>query len=750
MPYSDKMQIPPVVFYGLDTHSNEVFGNQTGAAYVRNMDFRPVGGMKKRAGLTEITIDGSRNSPVGTVDSVDTVMALHKQDAGDAFLVAVRGAVPSRTELDTTGWVELHARMEAGAVWVGQVGPFTEFDPTTSANYKGECLYMVNGEDEPFIITGDTAQTYEETISNTSIASTGIGTAITVTLSSAPAGAALANGDWVVITGAAGVLGTVLNNVPFRIEVISTTSFYLLESDGSRYLAPNAGAVSPAGSTNLRPQAIRRWPKLNYNATVANQITGYPDRWEDPDAAGGSTWPAGGDPDWPAGICLVGEGAYQRMFAYGFDKDPDRLDFSELGVPWHFGYADYEGVVTSAGEDGGFLYVNRGDGDRIIGVREFLGYTVVFKQQRIYIYSGSPGDGWALVRTLDTGAVSDRSIIQVGNQLMYWSMSGPRALSATEAYGDLATSGLAYICHEEVKKVTESAVRKIFAFHDYDNERVLWFAPYDGSTSTDMVFAHYYASPDAPDRWSQFDGEYAEVNAMAEIGPPLAQTRRVYAASRHHHVYLANAGTTDGIEGYTVAYDGGSGTPFTVGETVSWAPSAGTGIVKTHFGDGTDGFLYIEWVTGEPPEDNAAVTGATSGNSALFNGAPTITYYNIVAEYRTRWLDLGGVDWTKRVLNMNIVIGDAGAGRMKMYYAWDYDSNWTETTEAVRSRGAEGAYWGSAVWDSFTWGVTGRTMRRHAISDLGSLFRLRIYDDSQFGLQVHGLSLDVRVKGDRG
>jgi hypothetical protein len=74
--------------------------------------------------------------------------------------------------------------------------------------------------------------------------------------------------------------------------------------------------------------------------------------------------------------------------------------------------------------------------------------------------------------------------------------------------------------------------------------------------------------------------------------------------------------------GYRFAYDGESGGPFQVGETLTFGGGAGTAILAELVDQGTTGYMIVSEPSVSVPVNNATITGGTSGATALINGTP--------------------------------------------------------------------------------------------------------------------------------
>ncbi len=690
--YREMAEMQPIRIGGLYTNVTPLAQVSDKGRVVRNVDLRPRGGGRKRDGLLCIEAGpGTRTNPPPDDDTspVEFSGALIRQSEGAQYAVFSKGKWLSRWEVDGgSPCREVYAGLQSGYPVRSVMAPFSENDPA-DINYLGECLYAVNGQDEPLIFTGLATNSFADSYTGggCTIGASNPGDPVLVTLDSASD--EVVDGNWCWIAGVSDPADLV-SSQPWRMERVSGTEFYLLNYDGTRVSWPGPGALGITVYTGiyLTPRAALRWPLGKY-ATDNTRQRGYPERWVDPEEEGLSGWPTG-TPDWPKGIEFVGEGLQSRMFAWGFDTDPDRIDYSELGVPYNFlksdvDAADEASATSSPGVDGGFFYCVRGDGDRVIAVREFRGLIIVFKTNKTYIYSGSPGaDGWGIVRALDVGAVSDRSIVRAGNMLLFWSHDGPRAIQPSDVYGDLLAGSLGYEIIDQVERVTRSARDQIHAAHDIENERILWFTPADGSNTPNLVFAYYYPLADeGRGEWSLFDGRYAEMRDTAAFDREVVASTGMVGANENGFAYEMNAGAVDDYD-----YNSES--------------------------DEYDIPVPIEMV------------------------------------YETFWLAPGGIQLSARGLKAIIVYGETGSGNIKLHYAWDFDTEWKDASDILRlHRGAEGAYWDRMVWDDFIWDETGRGMAAYALHDIGKILAMKIEDTGIYGLEVVAVALDLRMKGDR-
>ena len=433
------------------------------------------------------------------------------------------------------------------------------------------------------------------------------------------------------------------------------------------------------------------WPALVYHATPASQVRGYPDRWEDPVGDGSVT-------DWPGYLSLLGRGFGAQLVAWGFALDPQRIDFSEAGVPYNFGLRDLAAPPVDVDAeiapvlDGGFFYAERGDGDPVVSVRSFRDYIVVYKKFRILLYAGistltdpAVENPFVLQGSLDSGAVSHESVVLVGNDHYFWSPEGPRRLSATAAYGDVLEDIVSREIQEIVSTVSRPNLYKIIGRHEAEFGRVVWHLPAEGAADNNLAVAYYYPSQlDPAGRWAVFEGRYAEMVSTVMGHPASSDFNVAYGATYDGGVFQMNA---TGVDDYTDDV-----TPGTFDVPVP-----------------------IELV------------------------------------YDTRWVVVSDLLHNNRALFMRAVVSDEGFGAMKFYYAWDYSNNWTLMEEAIGGVIDSGAgYWNHFNWDSgVLWNGSSRALINFALAGTGSIIRFRVSDDSPTSCGLGGLVLDARVKGAR-
>lgn len=729
----DRLNLPPILFGGLNTRVTELYVQGIDSPDMLNVDLAPYGSIVKRSGLLapQVSSPSARYvGPGGIYAEVSTMAGAYPNPSNAAEMVKVlrrysdektllysyrSGSIYAKNLDDTThNWTDLFSSFTTGLYASSSVADFTDEGPAAATmDYYGDCLYLTNGINEPTIMLGaDSMGSATQNIASVSVDGSGN---VQLTFSAAHN---LAEGDIIHISNLdddpVDFYDDLLNGTVWHANVQTGTIIHLINRATYVKLTKPGGALFLPATGNISKllDAVIRWPKGLYDAV--NGTRGYPDRWNDPDLTAGSAFPYG-TPDWPKHIVTHGEGVASRMFAWGFARDPNRIDYSELGAPYNFLKNDVmaaseSAATTSPSIDGGFFYVEKGDGDRVVAVRELFGLIIVFKRYKTVIYQGDIGIDFRPIQTLPGGAVSDESVIRVGNDLYYWSDDGPRSLRGTQQFGDIQIGAIAEDIQTVINRVTPTWLPRIFAHHDPANRRMLWFVALDGNLEASHALVYYY--PDRHDpagRWSLFSGRYCEMTGTA-VGSDFATDRMdIWGANRDGWVYQMDR----------TAHD------------------------------------WYDW----------------NGSSLAFDTEHVIDMY-----YVTRWYDLEMTDLRARGLFMDVLINEEGVGDAEFYIGHDYLSSYKQITEIMWASGSSEGYWDYSEWnypdltdvtdptcitvvttppppiedtELLYWDTTGRTYQRYRLTELARLIRFRIQDDGIRTLGIGGLIIDFRSKGTR-
>ena len=394
----------------------------------------------------------------------------------------------------------------------------------------------------------------------------------------------------------------------------------------------NGAPIIALGQDSLTEDLISHPDGAYGDGTADSGTTGYP-----------STW---GADHWPTAMRVVGVGRGSRMHAWGLADDPNKVYYTELDVPWNYlrSNVDYPGVSAQPLIDGGYYWVERGDGDKIISVVDMFSYTVIFKKHRTFIYTGDPGDvnGWRLHHIFPVGCVSDRAWVKVGNDILFWSEDGPRSLSAVQEHGDLSDASLSGKISSLVKAIVPSSFERICGYHDALNQRVVWFIPLAGSNHNDTAYVFYYGT----NSWAKWNGAATEVKDVIKVTADSTNVERFIAGTFDNGIVLLHSGFDD--------------VDLDIADTDDLYSSAGLANIAQDY--------YTNWINAGEISDVARVMwlDVIAGDE----GPQVDIYYQ--TDLNTEWVQV-----------QRIIKSIGGAGMQWGKFAWP-DAAWGTVSRAMR------------------------------------------------------------------
>lgn len=416
-------------------------------------------------------------------------------------------------------------------------------------------------------------------------------------------------------------------------------------------------------------------PAAKYDTTVAaNRKAGYPKG----SSTGATEWR-----DWsaapPTGACLIGRGTTEQMLAWGFADDPNRIDYTALRMPWHWGRVTLtdDPADDDANVDGGWFYAIADESDVLVGVVQHMGRIIVLKSRTTIVYSGLPGVDLAIENIYPVGCTSYESVARIGTNLAWWSPEGPVTLYGVQEFGNLAYSNVGLAVKDEVAGMTTGDMASIHALHDRKNFRVIWFVRRSTDASSRAVVYYY----DKPQRWTVFSGKFCGMYcSLAAEGLALTNTS-MYAGYR-------------------------------------------------------DGTLYI---TGTGSDDD---------------GDP------IAAAYETAWQAVQETELRKRLMFVEVMLGDSGAIDMQIDVSWDYSSLANSLGTVAKTLGDVAGVWDVALWAGTSdtmpvadgigvWNATTKMVVRYEATGTGFLYKIRFSSDGGFPMQLAGWRAMMEAKGSR-
>jgi len=216
---------------------------------------------------------------------------------------------------------------------------------------------------------------------------------------------------------------------------------------------------------------------------------------------------------WPPAISGVAPGkpAIAEIFANrlvlsGDDSNPSVVYLSALENPENF-------TPTSGPASAGAIQVSPGDGQKITGLKtlylpvDSTEILVIFKEKSTYILSGNDADDFTLHQvSSEFGAVGPRSIVVVGNTLMFLSQEGITTLSTATVQGNITAGFLSSKVQPVFNQLNRNQIKYSFALHLRDRQEVWWVVPPQGANQNQLVMVHHYGLASDGNAWSKRTG----------------------------------------------------------------------------------------------------------------------------------------------------------------------------------------------------------------------------------------------------
>lgn len=175
---------------------------------------------------------------------------------------------------------------------------------------------------------------------------------------------------------------------------------------------------------------------------------------------------------------------YERVWAAGNGSYPDRVYHSRAMDPSDWSSYDATDATDLPEIAGGFHDVPTWDGSVIRGIATLFDDVVLFKDQSIHRVVGTYPGEYALVRVHGTcGTVSPRSVVQVKNQVYFWSAEGLCVFD-----GNSAAPVYEARIGQLVQRVHPQALEGICAAHHHG---VLYFALPEGDSPVNNLVLEY-------------------------------------------------------------------------------------------------------------------------------------------------------------------------------------------------------------------------------------------------------------------
>lgn len=288
----------------------------------------------------------------------------------------------------------------------------------------------------------------------------------------------------------------------YEYVTLSGQSFLMANAGGSLYTIEPATGAETLMQNEFNPSHPMHFVTFNGLLIGCNGADA-PFKWD-------SENPVATLEGWPATITGVTPGmpAFSEIFANrlvfsGDATNPSMIYISELENPENF---TPDTGATSAGA----IQVSPGDGERITALKTLFlpaineEILVIFKERSTYLLIGSDAETFMLQKISDEfGAVSAKSAIVVGNELMFLSHEGVTLLSTSTTQGNLTTGFLSDSIRPLIDKLNRDRLSGSFAVHLRNRQEVWWFVPEGSATQNQTVLVYNYGIKRA---WSKRTG----------------------------------------------------------------------------------------------------------------------------------------------------------------------------------------------------------------------------------------------------
>jgi hypothetical protein len=306
----------------------------------------------------------------------------------------------------------------------------------------------------------------------------------------------------------------------------STGSEYLLVAAGKKLYTALNGEFTNITRVSGDYSENEIWDFATFN-DICIAVNGY----DNPQKFNGSSNAEDLEGSPPSGCAYV-EVFKNRVFMAGGPDNPTKLSYSALSNPQDW--------TTS--NDAGWIEVGLNDGQKITGLKAFYDVLVIFKERSIYLltgYSGDPSSSYFFeLRPVNSsiGAVSNRAIVQAGNEIYFLSDKGVYTLSAVQTYGDLSINSISFKIQPLIDELNKMVLHKSFAINDFEEDRIWFFVPKGSSTENDLILIYDYSL----NAWTKRSGFSAKSGLIYK--DKYSGNVKFYTGSYNGHLYRQKQG----------------------------------------------------------------------------------------------------------------------------------------------------------------------------------------------------------------
>jgi len=420
--------------------------------------------------------------------------------------------------------------------------------------------------------------------------------------------------------------------------------------------------------------------------------------------------------DAPAARWIMPHGD-NRMWTANSENERSRVWFSGDSDP------------TSWAINDDYFEVSSDDGDEITGLSSFVDDLIIFKDNSIWVATGTydPENELALTkRVSDAGCSAGRSIATINNRIYFLGKEG------VYEFDGVAARLISEAVESTVKGINPSQRENAVGVGS-DSKYYLAYAPLGSNINTEMLVYDTLARS-----WAKYDGKYAEAaDIIALSGADDGNEVLIGTSQNTGMVYEINQGfSDDGDNGTATA--GGADT--LTDSTKSWATNMWAGnVVQITAGTGVGQERTIASNTGTALTVSVAWTTQPSTDSTYTIVGDAINFY-----YYTKWFSMSVPESKKKFKRIWVYTDASGDYNLDLTYFFDLATNGTTINIPLLGPGAK---WGSAVWGQDTWGGTSMINDKLQAQGKGRYFQFKFANaGAEQPITIYGISAQMKIK----
>lgn len=244
--------------------------------------------------------------------------------------------------------------------------------------------------------------------------------------------------------------------------------------------------------------------------------------------------------------------ANRAVFA-GFDSNPFTVVLSNQNDPTNYTIA---GVATDAGAFDVPSQLGKITGMRALRLSNDNNDQVLIIgcERGMALVTGYSGTTFAMKDlTREYGLASNRSWIQLQNDLLFWSTDGLRRFSQLVTNANLINASLTFNLQDLVNRIPSSKFDKIFAVHHPATQEVQFWLPVDSDTNpSHAVILNYNTRDPSSDSYEQLNPIFSTKDGLT-ITAGLEYAGTMYCGTSDG--YLQTHYNGDTYDGTTISWD---------------------------------------------------------------------------------------------------------------------------------------------------------------------------------------------------